>query len=214
MYRICFKAGLFFFFSLYGLLANAQNLALANQEKTVTIQELSGVGYEAIVDFDYKSVKKDFWRFCNGFAKLENMRKYYEVIVPPASEEANASIKIWVELKPLKARTQIRALLNPEDMDSATKTKNQSSADKLIREFKIFFYQKWIQGNFAIIEKENAKLSRREQKLKQRIDRAKEKGSTGPKLKSLETAKTQVSNKLSQGLARLEQLKAKLGEVK
>ncbi|MEM8895734.1 MAG: hypothetical protein AAGC88_14220, partial [Bacteroidota bacterium] len=167
MRGFCLVPGLFFFTFLFGLSANAQNLSLDNQSQQVTIHEFSGTGYRTIIDFDYKSVKKDFWRFCNEFAKLENMRKYYEVIIPPSSEDANSSTNIWVEIKALKNGTQMKALLNPGEMDESTRQKNESAADKLLREFKIFFYQKWIQDSLEILEKENRKFSRKEQKLSQ-----------------------------------------------
>ncbi len=212
--RLCLLIGLFFFLSLLTLPGIAQNLSLANQADQVAIQEFSGDGYRAVLDFDYKSVKKDFWRFCNGFAKLENMRKYYEVVIPPTTDDADGEIKIWVEIKPLKDRTQIKALLNPQEMDANQAAKYRPSADKLLREFKIFFYQKWIQTNIELLEKENRKLSKKESKLISRLNKAKEKNASPEKIALLEQARNAAASQLSEGVLKLEQMKAKLSEVK
>ncbi len=212
--RLCLLIGLFFFLSLLTLPGIAQNLSLANQAEQVAIQEFSGDGYRAVLDFDYKSVKKDFWRFCNGFAKLENMRRYYEVVIPPTTDDADGEIKIWVELKPLKDRTQLKALLNPQEMDANQAAKYRPSADKLLREFKIFFYQKWIQTNIELLEKENRKLSKKESKLISRLNKAKEKNASPEKIALLEQARNEAASQLSEGVLKLEQMKAKLSEVK
>ncbi len=214
MIRLCLLIGLFFFLSLLTLPGIAQNLSLANQAEQVAIQEFSGDGYRAVLDFDYKSVKKDFWRFCNGFAKLENMRKYYEVVIPPTTDDADGEIKIWVELKPLKDRTQMKALLNPQEMDANQVAKYRPSADKLLREFKIFFYQKWIQTTIELLEKENLKLSKKESKLISRLNKAKEKNASPEKIALLEQARNEAASQLSEGVLKLEQMKAKLSEVK
>ncbi|MEQ8711881.1 MAG: hypothetical protein RIC80_02635 [Cyclobacteriaceae bacterium] len=214
MMRLCLLIGLFFFLSLLTLPGIAQNLSLANQAEQVAIQEFSGDGYRAVLDFDYKSVKKDFWRFCNGFVKLENMRKYYEVVIPPTTDDADGEIKIWVELKPLKDRTQMKALLNPQEMDANQSAKYRASADKLLREFKIFFYQKWIQTNIELLEKENRKLSKKESKLISRLNKAKEKNASPEKIALLEQARNDAASQLSEGVLKLEQMKAKLSEVK
>lgn len=214
MMRLCLLIGLFFFLSLLTLPGIAQNLSLANQAEQVAIQEFSGDGYRAVLDFDYKSVKKDFWRFCNGFAKLENMRRYYEVVIPPTTDDADGEIKIWVELKPLKDRTQLKALLNPQEMDANQAAKYRPSADKLLREFKIFFYQKWIQTNIELLEKENRKLSKKESKLISRLNKAKEKNASPEKIALLEQARNEAASQLSEGVLKLEQMKAKLSEVK
>jgi DNA repair exonuclease SbcCD ATPase subunit len=214
MIRLCFFPGLFFLLSLLPLPGKCQNLSLANQAEQVTIQEFSGAGYRAVLDFDYKSVKKDFWRFCNGFAKLENMRKYYEVVIPPSSDNADGNIKIWVELKPLKEHTQMKALLNPQEMDANQVKKYTPSADNLIQEFKIFFYQKWIQDSIEELEKENRKLSKKESRLASKLIKAKQKASAEAKIATLENARNAAAAKLSQGIARLEEMKDKLREVK
>lgn len=214
MIRLCLFIGLFFFLSLLTLPGKGQNLSLANQAEQVSIQEFTGAGYRSVMDFDFKSVKKDFWRFCNGFAKLENMRKYYEVIIPPTSENADGEIKIWVELKPLKDRTQLKALLNPQDMNADQVSKYTPSADKLLREFKIFFYRKWIQTNIELLEKENRKLSKKERKLRARLNKAKEKNTNPAKVAMLDQARNEVAANLAKGIAQLELLKEKLSEVK
>lgn len=214
MIRLCFFLGLFFFLNLLHLSVNGQNLSLTNQAEKVTIQEFSGAGYRAIMDFDYKSVKKDFWRFCNGFAKLENMRKYYEVVIPPTTENADGELKIWVELKPVKDRTQVKALLNPEEMDANQVTRYGPSADKLLKEYKIFFYQKWIQANIELLEKENRKLSKKEKKLISKLNKAKQKNTSPEKITALTKARNETSDKLTEGIAKLEQMKDKLSEVK
>lgn len=214
MIRLCLFIGLFFLLSLLTLPGKGQDLSLANQAEKVTIQEFSGSGYRAVLDFDYKSVKKDFWRFCNGFAKLENMRKYYEVIIPPPTENTDGEIKIWVELKPLKESTQMIALLNPQDMDANQVTKYTPFADKLLREFKIFFYQKWIQSNIELLEKENRKLSKKESKLISRLSKAKEKNASAPKIAAIEKTRNDAATQLAKGITQLEQLKDKLSEVK
>ncbi|MEQ9299276.1 MAG: hypothetical protein RIF33_11955 [Cyclobacteriaceae bacterium] len=214
MSRLCLSIGLFFFLCLLSLPGKGQDLSLANQAEKVTIQEFSGAGYRAVLDFDYKSVKKDFWRFCNGFAKLENMRRYYEVIIPPATENADGEIKIWIELKPLKESTQMIALLNPQDMDANQVTKYTPSADKLLREFKIFFYQKWIQSNIELLEKENRKLSKKESKLISRLSKAKGKSASAPKIAAIEKNRNDAATQLAKGITQLEQLKDKLSEVK
>lgn len=142
------------------------------------------------------------------------MRKYYEVVIPPTTDDADGEIKIWVELKPLKDRTQMKALLNPQEMDANQSAKYRASADKLLREFKIFFYQKWIQTNIELLEKENRKLSKKESKLISRLNKAKEKNASPEKIALLEQARNDAASQLSEGVLKLEQMKAKLSEVK
>ena len=214
MIRLCFFTGLFFFLWLLALPGKGQNLSLTNQAEKVTIQEFSGQGYRAVLDFDYKSVKKEFWRFCNGFAKLENLRKYYEIIIPPNTEEVDGEIKIWVELKPLKNSTQMKALLNPQEMDANQVKKYNSSADNLLQEFKIFYYQKWIQENIDLLEKETSKLSKKESTLISKLNKAKEKDSSATKIAALEKARNETATELAKGITQLEKMKGKLSEVK
>lgn len=214
MIRLCFFTGLFFLLCLSPLPGIPQNLSLDNKAQQVTIEEYSGAGFSAVLDFDYKSVKKDFWRFCNGFAKLENMRKYYEVVLPPGGENADASLRVRVKITPLKDRTQVTALLNTADMSAAQVAQYSSSANKLLREFKIFFYRKWIQDSIALLEKEARQWSIKERKTLRKLTKAREKHANPDKIATLEKELNRISTELNQAITNVEIMKSKLSEVK
>lgn len=67
-----------------------------NFEKTsFVIAEKKLSGYKTLFDFNRGDVRKGWWKYAREFGNPVDMRKYYKVVIPAASNDGNVDLMIY-----------------------------------------------------------------------------------------------------------------------
>lgn len=105
----------------------------AKFEKTSFVIESKTLsGYKTLFDFSREDVRKGWWKYSREFGSPLDMRKYYKVIIPAATNEGNVDLAIYAVST--EVGNDCSFFLGVENMQYV------SQAAKLVKDFKKQFY--------------------------------------------------------------------------
>lgn len=153
-------------------------------EKTsFVIEGKTLTGYKTVFDFSRESVRRGWWKFSREFGSPLDMRKYYKVVIPAASNDGNVDLMLFAVSTEVGEKCSFFLGIENDQYESQAK--------KLVKDFKKQFY---IEYYLRIIEKrqEEAKLlsdeydgKKNKRKKKQILDALNEKRAEIDELKKV-----------------------------
>lgn len=198
------------------LSVSGQNFAIRSKAENVMINNNSYNGFTATVDFPFKAIRKEFKEFSKGFSKYTAHKKYSRLEIKPNSKDQDTSLEMLVMFENKAEKTRISTALEVTEMSTSERNQYVKLPDNTLREFQIYYYQKWMQQRIASLEthliklgKQEISLTKRESGIKNKIKplTEQEKNALRQKL-----AKLKLDQKSTQ--SQIDNLKTRFKEIK
>lgn len=136
---------------LFGIYGFGQEISLATYRGNMNLDGQQHSAYFTLFDFEEANVKRALWDYSVRFAKLDNLRAYYELSV---SEEGNKNkIVFLLEVESLGETTKV--YIAPK-----TNPKYLEKSRELLLDFKVRCYSDHFQRKIDAVENEVQKLDK------------------------------------------------------
>jgi hypothetical protein len=121
-------------------------------EKTSFVVEGKTLGgYKTMFDFSREQVRKGWWKYAREFGSPLDMRKYYKVIIPAASNEGNVDLMIYAVSTEIGDNCSFFLGIENAQYDK--------QAAKLVKDFKKQFYINFYLAEIKKKQAESEELS-------------------------------------------------------
>ncbi len=146
-----------FLYILSGLDLTAQNYKPDIESSRLTIESRAYPGFKTFLDFDYRDVRKGWWKFSREFGKPVNMRKYYETTLV---RDDMANVKLISKSVKFGQGTMFYLTLNNEGMPGKVEQQYLEQVRILLFEFKQEYYRSFLEDELQSLEKQAVKVTR------------------------------------------------------
>jgi len=154
--------------------------------------------FTTVFDFPVDAVTRGFWTYCKDFARLQNLRSYYRVAIPPADSRSSQGYVLYGKPFQLNGMTEFYLALDPAGLENNSLADLQSQVKNILREFKVDFYFQYYQEMIDFRIKEAEKLSKRYHK---KVVKEKEDNSSASLLRQISELETGIRTLRAQQLA-------------
>jgi hypothetical protein len=72
-----------------------KNFNVQFEKTSFVIEDKTLAGYKTLFDFSREQVRKGWWKYSREFGSPLDMRKYYKVVIPAATNEGNVDLMIY-----------------------------------------------------------------------------------------------------------------------
>lgn len=194
----------------------AQDFTVKTTSQKVVIDKTTYDGFSATVDFPMKEMKKEFKLFAKSFAKYNAGNKYSRIEIKPESKEKDASLFLYVTFEDNAGKTKINLVLNATDMSESDRKSFAQLPNNTLKEFQIYYYQKWLQNRIVLLESHVANLGKKEMAMMKKQGRLQKKQSdtNAPTLTEIKNELAKLKSEQKRTQAQIDSLKGKFKDIK